>query len=208
MLTEKIFTIAQHGAEFILWVMLLLSVLSLGMIFERYLALRTVRRAAEKINSRIRDALQSYTLNDVEDLAKDKESLEGRALSYGLRHAKENGANGLEEIFNTFVLLEKPALEKNLSFLATIAANSPFIGLLGTVLGIMKAFNDLAMTQAADNKVVMAGIAEALVSTAIGLLVAIPATMAFNYFQKQVKGILQSLESVRELCLAYAKRKG
>ncbi len=147
-------------------------------------------------------------MNDVEDLAKDKESLEGRALSYGLRHAKENGANGLEEIFNTFVLLEKPALEKNLSFLATIAANSPFIGLLGTVLGIMKAFNDLAMTQAADNKVVMAGIAEALVSTAIGLLVAIPATMAFNYFQKQVKGILQSLESVRELCLAYAKRKG
>jgi biopolymer transport protein TolQ len=206
MLTERIFTVAQHGAEFLLYVMLLLSVVSLGIILERFLALRTVRAAAGKISLRIRETLQSNSLQDVEEMAKDRDSLEGRALAYGVRHVKDNGANGLEEIFNTFVLLERPALEKNLSFLATIAANAPFIGLLGTVLGIMKAFNDLAVTANADNKVVMAGIAEALVATAIGLLVAIPATMAFNYFQKQVKLTLQSLESVRELCLAYAKR--
>lgn len=207
MLTERVFTVAQHGAEFLLWVMLLLSVLSLGIIFERFVALRIVRKAAARIQYRIREALQSNSLNELEDLAKDRDSLEGRALSYGIRHAKDNGSRGLEEIFNSFVMMERPALEKNLSFLATIAANAPFVGLLGTVLGIMKAFNDLALATNADNKVVMAGIAEALVATAIGLLVAIPATMAFNYFQKQVKQTLMSLETVRELCLAYAKSK-
>ena len=207
MLTERIFTVAQHGAEFLLWLMLLLSIISIGIILERFLALRTIRAHAARISARIRETLQSNNLGEVEDIAKDRESLEGRALSYGLRHVKENGPSGLEEIFNTFVLLERPSLEKNLNFLATIAANAPFIGLLGTVLGIMKAFHDLAMTANADNKVVMAGIAEALVSTAVGLLVAIPATMAFNYFQKQVKQSLQSLESARELCLAFAKRR-
>lgn len=208
MLTEKIFTVAQHGAEAILWLLLFLSIISIGMILERWIALRSIQSASKRIRSRIREALQSNSLADVEDMGKDRDSLEAKALAYGLRHAKENGANGLEEIFNTYVLLERGQLEKYLSFLATIGSNAPFIGLLGTVLGIMKAFNDLAGSQAADNRVVMAGIAEALVSTAIGLLVAIPAVMAYNYFQRQVKASLQSIESVRELCLAYAKKRG
>ena len=104
--------------------------------------------------------------------------------------------------------MERPALERALSFLATIGNNAPFIGLFGTVLGIMKAFNDLSVADAASNKAVMSGIAEALVSTAVGLVVAIPAVMAFNYFQKQVKKVLLSVESVKELCISYAKTKG
>ncbi len=208
MLTQKIFQMAQHGAEGILWLLLVLSILSIGMILERWLTLRGVRARSKRIGGRIREMLQSNNLEEVEELAKDRDSLEGRALSYGLRYAKENGPGGLNEIFNTYFLLERGPLEKSLGFLATIGANAPFIGLVGTVLGIMKAFNDLAGSAATDNHAVMAGIAQALVSTAIGLLVAIPAVMAYNYFQKQVKLSLQSLESVRELCMAYAKRRG
>ena len=91
-------------------------------------------------------------------------------------------------------------------FLATVGSNAPFIGLLGTVFGIMKAFNDLGVSQG-DAASVMVGIAEALVATAVGLFVAIPAVVAYNIYQKQVKQVMQNLETVRELSLAYAKRK-
>jgi biopolymer transport protein TolQ len=208
MLTEKLFTIAQGGAEAILWVLLLLSVLSIGIILERFITLRLVKRNSERIQKRVRETLQSHNLQEIEELSKDRDSLEGRALSYGLRHIKENGSSGLEEIFNSYALSERPMLERSLNFLATVGSNAPFIGLLGTVLGIMKAFRDLSQNVGAGNEAVMLGIAEALVSTAVGLVVAIPAVIAYNYFQRQVRGTLQSLEGVKELCVAYAKQKG
>jgi biopolymer transport protein TolQ len=137
-------------------------------------------------------------------MSRDKLTLEGRALAYGLRHVKEKGADGLEELFNSYSLIERPKLERYLNFLATVGSNAPFIGLLGTVFGIMEAFRGLAQSQG-EAAAVMTGISEALVATAVGLLVAIPAIIAFNYFSKQVKSAMQSLDSVRELCLAYAK---
>ena len=207
MLTEKLFNIAQGGAEVILWIMLALSVISIATILERLFSLRQVSSASKKIKIRLKEVLQSNHLSELEDLSKDRESLEGRALSYGLRHVKENGANGLAEIFNSYALIERPVLERSLNFLATVGSNAPFLGLLGTVLGIMKAFKDLSQNVTAGNEAVMLGIAEALISTAIGLVVAIPAVIAYNYFQKQVKGYMQSIESVKELCIAYAKNK-
>ena len=72
----------------------------------------------------------------------------------------------------------------------------------------MKAFNDLAASTDAGQQTVMAGISVALVATAAGLFVAIPAGIFYNYFTRKVKGIVSSLESVKELGLAYAKKKG
>jgi biopolymer transport protein TolQ len=209
MLTERLFNLAQGGATAILWLLLALSVISVGLIFERWISLRQVMKRSSKVKDRMREALQSNNLEDLEEISKDRESIEGRALSYGLRHVRENGTNGLTEIFNSYALLERPILERSLNFLATVGSNAPFVGLLGTVLGIMKAFRDLAHTGASvGNEAVMAGIAEALVATAIGLLVAIPAVVAYNAFSRQVRSAMQSLETVRELCLAYAKKKG
>lgn len=208
MLTEKIFAVAQSGAEVVLWLLLFLSVVSIGMIIERFFVLRGIKGKSDKIRLRVQDMLKANNLKEVAEVAKEWESLEGRALGCGLRYIKESGSKGLEELLGSFSLTERPGLEKHLSFLATIGSNAPFIGLLGTVLGIMRAFHDLSVNQAADNRVVMAGIAEALVATAVGLLVAIPAVVAFNYFQREVKSILTSLESIKELCIAYAKQEG
>jgi biopolymer transport protein ExbB len=208
MLTERLFGLAQGGAETILWLLVGLSVISIGLILERFLTLRQITSRSQRVKSRMRDALQANNLDDLEEISKDRDSLEGRALAYGLRHVKESGTDGLEEIFNSFALLERPALERSLIFLATIGSNAPFIGLLGTVLGIMKAFRDLSQNASTGNEAVMLGIAEALVATAVGLVVAIPAVIAYNSFARQVKSSLQSLETVRELCLAYAKKKG
>jgi biopolymer transport protein ExbB len=87
--------------------------------------------------------------------------------------------------------------ERNLSVLATIGNNAPFIGLFGTVLGIIKAFHDLSQQATTGAATVTSGISEALVATAIGLLVAIPAVIAFNLFQRRVKTALAEAESLK-----------
>ncbi len=211
MLTEKIFAVAQNGAATILWLLIVLSIFSVAIIIERYWTLRTLRRQSEQVKTRVLDALGSAQYSELEDIAKDKQTLEGQALAHAFRFAKENGSQGIEEVINGFILLQKTRLEKNLNFLATLGANAPFIGLLGTVLGIMKAFNDLGISQGVSQTnaaSIMTGIGEALVATAVGLFVAIPAVIAYNSFQKQVKNILQNFDGLRELCVAYAKRKG
>jgi biopolymer transport protein ExbB len=90
----------------------------------------------------------------------------------------------------------KISWDKNLSVLATIGSNAPFIGLFGTVLGIIKAFHDLAH-QATGAQVVTEGISEALVATAFGLLVAIPAVVAFNFFQRKVKSAVAEADALK-----------
>src|SRR5437868_2081415 len=125
MLAEKIFSVAHLADQVVLWLLLLLSVLSIGMILERFFALRKVSVESNRVRERIKMALQSNSVEDVEDIAKDPNSIEGRAASYAMKHMRESGSRGLEEIFNTFALTERPALEKFLGFLATVGSNAP-----------------------------------------------------------------------------------
>ncbi len=209
MITQQIAVAAEYGALGILWFLFALSVISVAMMIERFLTLRGISNYSQKMQDRLEDALQTNSLEDLEHLSKERDSIEAKALTYGLRHVKENGTKGLEEIFNSYKIMEKARLEKFLNFLATVGSNAPFVGLLGTVLGIMKAFQDLSSNEGnAGMQVVQAGISEALIATAVGLFVAIPAVVAYNYFSKQVRGILQGIDSVRELCIAYAYKKG
>lgn len=204
-MTANFFAIAQVAHEVTLWLLVVLSILSLAFILERFFTLGKLRRDSEKVGLRLREIMQTNNLKDLEEIAKDRDTVEGRALSYGLRHVREKGLNGLEEIFSSHAALERPHLERYLGFLATVGSNAPFIGLLGTVFGIMDAFRTLGLDTSGDPKAVMTGISEALVATAVGLMVAIPAVIAYNYFQKRVKGILMNLTGVKDLCLAYAK---
>ncbi|NPA13331.1 MAG: MotA/TolQ/ExbB proton channel family protein [Aquificae bacterium] len=93
----------------------------------------------------------------------------------------------------------KLELEKRLGILATFGNNAPFIGLFGTVLGIIKAFHDLGTSNEFGVRVVMTGISEALVATAMGLFVAIPSVIAYNYFVRRVKKILLIYEYKKNL---------
>lgn len=208
MFSEKIFAVANVMDQAVLFILLVLSVVSVGMILERFFVLKKVVGESSRIRGRIKMALQSNSVEDVEDIARDPHSIEGRAANYALRHMKDAGTAGMEEVFNTFALSERPELEKRLGFLATVGSNAPYIGLFGTVLGIMKAFQDLAKAPEAGQQTVMAGISMALIATAAGLFVAIPAVIFYNHFSRQVRSVFQSIESVKQLCLAYAKKKG
>lgn len=208
MLTEKIFAFAQVADVTVLWILIILSVCSCTVILERFLALRKVARDTETTRQQIKFALVSNNIEELENIAKDTNSFSGKAANRAMKHLNASGSKGLEETFNTFVLTERPDVEKYLNFLATIGSNAPYIGLFGTVLGIMKAFNDLATASDAGQQTVMAGISMALVATAAGLFVAIPAVIAYNSYMKKVENIFTTLDSIKELALAYAKKKG
>jgi biopolymer transport protein TolQ len=203
---QGLFGLAQGFANVILYILLISSVVSIAMILERFFFLGKITRENKAFRVQARALLESGDVNQIETLAQN-DSLPQKGLLLGLKHVKNYGEKGLEEIFNSYMIIERPRIEKFLNFLATVGSNAPFIGLLGTVMGIMKAFNDLAQNSAAGNEVVMLGIAHALVATAIGLFVAIPAVVAYNYYQKTVKETVQAVEVAKELCLAYAKVK-
>lgn len=113
------------------------------------------------------------------------------------------GREALEQILESSKIQERMELEKDLLVLGTLGNNAPFIGLFGTVLGIIKAFNDLAVAGTSGPAVVMRGVSEALVATAMGLFIAIPAVVSYNYFQGQIKRSLLNADRLCRVLLAH-----
>ena len=204
---ESMYKIAEASANFILYFMGFLSVVSLAIIVERFLTLSKISRNSKSIGLKFQEVISTQDTSKMNELSNYNQSLEGKALGYGMNYLKKHSENGLDELFSSFKTMEKPKLEGNLYILGTIASNAPYIGLLGTVMGIMKAFNDLGNSPGQGNEVVMSGIGHALVSTAIGLALAIPAVIAFNFFSKKVSLILNNIDATKDLCLLFSKSK-
>ena len=203
-LTDKFLQFALLGAEWVLWLLIVLSIISVYVMIERAVFFRSLAGADTNVRRPVLTALREGDLSKARSLVKD-------ALGPGGRMIKEllsvpANAAAFEAALGTVRPSEKLRLEKNLSFLGTLGANAPFIGLFGTVLGIMKAFNDLAksgMAAGGENSAsIMAGISEALVATAVGLLVAIPAVVAYNLFQRGVKRQLGEAEAMANATVA------
>jgi biopolymer transport protein ExbB len=130
-------------------------------------------------------------------------SAEAAVVVAGLIEAPR-GAAAAREAMAGAVAIQRIRLERRLAFLGTLGNNAPFIGLLGTVIGIVMAFEELGKMGAnAAAGTVMSSIAEALVATAIGLAVAIPAVASFNYFQRRIKSIAGSTEALTRVLLAH-----
>jgi len=113
----------------------------------------------------------------------------------------------MAELMDSRTGIERNRLDKRLIILGTIGNNAPFIGLLGTVMGIIKAFHDLSLAAVQGPQTVMAGISEALIATAVGLFVAIPAVVFYNYFKAREKSLVDDALSAYNVVLAFAKRE-
>jgi biopolymer transport protein ExbB len=203
-LTERFMSFTLLGAEWVLWLLLILSVISIGVMIERGLFFLLNRVESAKII----DILQTFvSKGEIKKAISSLDSLKGTAatvLKAGLQ-AYLNGNQSVEEEMNGVKTKERLRLEKNIAILGTLGNNAPFIGLFGTVLGIIKAFHDLSLDTRGGASAVMAGISEALVATAIGLLVAIPAVVAFNYFQRKTRRILTNIEAFSYMLVAQLK---
>jgi len=206
-LTQKFLSFTLLGAEWVLWLLIFLSVVSLAIMIERAWFFSRTGIDAEGLAERVRQFLRTGKLAELRKLVKDGKSIEEQVLSAGLAES-DRGPEAVAEAMLSMKAQERLKLDRNLAVLGTLGNNTPFIGLFGTVLGIIKASHDLATTQAgggAAASAVMAGVFEALVATAVGLMVAIPAVIGFNYFQRKVRARLGSVDTLAHLVLSQLK---
>jgi len=175
-------------AEWVLWLLIGLSLVSVTIMIERYLFYKRHAIDVTTVRSKFADLLDQGDLMGAAELLQQYDSLETNTVLFGLRDYAR-GPESVQDLLQAAARKERARYEKRLSFLATVASNAPFIGLFGTVLGIIRAFKDLSANIAEASAAVMGGIAEALIATAVGLLVAIPAVIAFNILKSRVKEI-------------------
>ena len=173
-------------AEWVLWLLFGLSIASLGIISERACFLARRRMDVDAMRARLSDAFMQGALSDVAAALRHIDALESCVL-LGALDAAHYGPDAVEETVRVVLSRQRQRYERGLTVLAIVGSNAPFIGLFGTVLGIIHAFANLATADKGASKVVMAGVSEALVATAVGLLVAIPAVAAFNFFKARVR---------------------
>jgi biopolymer transport protein ExbB len=191
--------LALSGGNWVIDALLICSVVAVAAIIERGILLLREERAFLSLRKSLIEG--SWEKNNLTKF----EGASSRILAVSLS-GKEVDASLGGEIFAAQSWAEKRFLEKRLLILGTLGSNAPFIGLLGTVLGVIKAFHDLAQSGAGP-EIVMKGLSEALITTAVGLFVAIPCVISYNYFQKKVQDILSGTESLIVLIRARSADK-
>jgi len=205
MLTQRLLSITQLGADWVLWLLLALSLASVAVMIERALFLFARRLPGA-------DATARLLLSG--DLAGARAAVEGRPGMEAevVRAAVENagrGAEAVEEVVAGTIERARLDYERRLAFLGTLGNNAPFIGLFGTVLGIIRAFVDLAANPGGGGaSTVMAGISEALVATAVGLFVALPAVVTFNLYSRWLRRSSQRSTVMGHAIAAHLRSRG
>lgn len=200
-LSERLLSFTLLGSEWVLWLLVGLSILSVAIMVERVLATSGQLADFDGLAGRLTPLLTNGDLGAARDAVGSRRSPEGRVALAGLAQFARGRAAAAEAMASA-KSRERLALERNLGVLGTLGANAPFIGLFGTVLGIIKAFADLARNRSSGAEVVMSGISEALVATAVGLLVAIPAVIAFNFLQGRVRRAMGRIDAMAHLILS------
>ena len=198
-LSDLVQAMGAAGGEWVLYLLLAASGLSVTIIIDRIVYFVANREAVGQV---LGEAIAG--------LARGDRVVAGRvrgAVGRMVQIAGQEWHLGPDRLKATLLaqrLRERSAAERGLVILGTLGNNAPFIGLFGTVLGIIKAFHDLALSSAQGPSAVMAGISEALVATAVGILVAIPAVIAFNLCQRQIRVLDYQLEEAVEALYAVA----
>jgi biopolymer transport protein ExbB/TolQ len=194
----------QVGAAPILYLMIALSVLSIAVMIERAWFFFVSSEDLGALAQALEEKLVAGDLAGARALTDSSRSVEAAIVRAGLT-SSERGAMAAREAMASATAIGRLRLERRLSFLGTLGNNAPFVGLLGTVIGIVQAFHQLerAGLGGSASADIMGAIAEALVATAIGLAVAIPAVAAFNYFQRRIRTTLGNAEALEHIVLSH-----
>jgi biopolymer transport protein ExbB/biopolymer transport protein TolQ len=204
MLVQKLLGVASITGSAVLYILLSLSVLSIGIVFERlwYFARRRIDTPA--VGKELLAKLRANDLDGARAMLKAHRSVEAAVVAEALDwHA--DGSDSIAEILAGALRERRPEFESGLLFLGTLGNNAPFVGLFGTVLGIVTAFKELGNAAAGGMNGVMGGIAEALVATAVGILVALPAVVSYNYLQKKTLEIEDNVMTLGNIIAAHMK---
>ena len=200
-LTSAFVDFAQLGANWVLWLLIVLSVVSVGVMIDRALWLRKRDTDTERFTRELKGAFERGEIERLQAKYMDDPAI---PVQVGLRglSVRDRGAEAAAEAMHGEKARWRRAADRNLIVLGTLGNNVPFVGLFGTVLGVINAFQHLAMKSTNAEQETLSNIAEALSATAIGLLVAIPAVIAFNFFSRKVRVMMGGADEVAHAVLA------
>jgi biopolymer transport protein TolQ len=204
---------ASLPVQVILGILVIASITSWVLIFEKYFTLSRSTDVSHELEDRfwegekIESLYMSLKEKDINDLETSELIFVSTYDSLNSNKAPSDNIESTERLIRVIVNREEERLSKNLSLLATISSSAPYIGLLGTVIGIINAFQGLSTTAQLTLSSVAPGISEALVATAVGLLAAIPALIAYNQFSKKLDNLINgSLAFAEQLIIQISKK--
>jgi biopolymer transport protein TolQ len=206
----KLFTWA--GSEWVLAILILLSVIVLAVVLQRGLELRRMAGRSDRFWKGVGEnwLLGEFPADwkaDLSELQKNYPSIEMDVLQVVEKAEKQRGSDPAR-VVDAYLQDRRMKMERFIGILGTVGANAAFVGLLGTVLGIIRAFNDMSVKGlGAGVETIGGGIAEALVATAVGLFVAIPAVVFYNMLNRRIGALVRRAENVSSLALARADKE-
>lgn len=180
--------------SFTMVILVFCSVLALSFAVERWWFFRRIKLDVENFMTIVKKYIEERKFNEALDRCKSTQNPLARLVEVGIMNHQKTKSQ-LIELMNATRLEERLKMERFTIVLGTLGTICPFIGLFGTVIGIIKAFHDLAVSGSGGPSVVAAGISEALLTTATGLAIAIPSVVLFNYFMRKVRNLSIVLEA-------------
>lgn len=192
----------------ILYILFFISIFALGTILERaYCFQKNKNYMSEEVRKKIRTLLQEKKYEEAIEVSKEEKGVIGKVTTkFLIRYCTTDDFKDSDELLREIELEELEVLEKNIYLLGIIAYVSPMLGLLGTVTGMIQAFGNIAVSGTGNPNVVAGGISQALLTTAGGLIIAIPAIIAYNIFNKKIEKIEKEIEKAIVFIINVVKR--
>jgi biopolymer transport protein ExbB len=184
-------TFVNQGG-FAMWALIVLSIIAVAIVIERLLFLASQHGDTKELLRQIGSRIAMDDVNGAIKVCKQEKGMLPRILEFGLLRGNKSRAD-ISDALSIALMENLNSLERNLPIIGTIAVIAPFVGLFGTVLGIIRAFQDIALKGNSTPAVVAAGVSEALITTAAGLFVAVLAVIFFNYFKTRIKSYNQEM---------------
>jgi biopolymer transport protein ExbB len=183
-------TIVKGGPA--MWMLLLLSIVAVAIVIERLLFFASQHSDSKGLLRQIGQRIAADDYAGAIKICRQNKGMLPKILEFGLARGEKNRAD-ITDALSIALMENLNSLERNLGVIGTIAVIAPFVGLFGTVLGIIRAFQDIALKGNSTPAVVAAGVSEALITTAAGLFVAVIAVIFFNYFKTRIKAYNQEM---------------
>jgi biopolymer transport protein ExbB/biopolymer transport protein TolQ len=204
-LIQNLEKIALLGSGWVLYLLMMLSVASIGVMLDRWIFFRKHRGDADQLGDTVVERLQHGDRRGAREVLKHSATVESDVVLPALEWM-DGGPDAVSEALAAQMQRKQKELNRGMTFLGTLGNNAPFVGLLGTVIGVIQAFHQLGQghSEAAMGSV-MVGISEALIATGVGLFVALPAVVGFNLAQKRIGDIENNVEMIGKQLLAFLK---
>ncbi|HPS29428.1 MAG TPA: MotA/TolQ/ExbB proton channel family protein [bacterium] len=194
MINAQVSYLASFGSQLILGLLLVASFFVIAFYVERLLFFK--KNFNRDINGLIKKLYTAANKTEVENILRSDKSAESAIVEKIVINPKVDSSDKLMATVVSEVEIERKNWERFILYFATVGSNAPFLGLLGTILGLMQSFADLALAEKLDTRVAMAGISYALITTVAGIIVAIPSIVIYNSLSKQVKTASQNTKAI------------